>query len=176
MLRYFGADISSDGLVTTITGGGKLTGKQVNVPGDISSAAYFIAMAASVPGSELVLNYVGVNPTRAGILEVIKRMGGQVSLENTTEHALEPVASIRVRASKLDAVNIGHRDIPGLIDEIPVLSVLATQAQGLTKISGAQELRVKESDRLSAIAKELRKMGANIIEKEDGLLINAPHH
>jgi 3-phosphoshikimate 1-carboxyvinyltransferase len=173
MLRAFGAqlDIDPETHSVTVTGPAKLTGQSVVVPGDISSAAFWLVAAAIVPGSDLVVENVGVNPTRTGILEALELMEADVTLENTREVAGEPVADVRVRSSPLKACEIGGDVIPRLIDEVPILAVAATQAQGTTVIRDAAELRVKESDRLMAMAKELTKMGAKVSERPDGLEI-----
>ncbi|WP_017661898.1 3-phosphoshikimate 1-carboxyvinyltransferase [Baaleninema simplex] len=173
MLRAFGADIAVDAEThsVTVTGPAKLTGQTVVVPGDISSAAFWIVAAAIVPGSELVVENVGVNPTRTGVLEILDRMDADITLENQREVAGEPVADVRVKSSRLKGCEISGDVIPRLIDEIPILAVAATVAQGTTTIRDAAELRVKESDRLAAMAMELTKMGANVTERPDGLEI-----
>jgi len=174
MLRYLGAKISTRGLANTMAGGTRLSGKRIPVPGDISSAAYFAALAALIPESELTIENTGINPTRTGFLRVMHSMGADISFTGPAGYGFEPVASITVRSSRLTAVDVGPKEIPALIDEVPILAVLATQAKGITRISGAQELRVKESDRLAAITNELQKMGACIQETGDGLIIKGP--
>jgi 3-phosphoshikimate 1-carboxyvinyltransferase len=173
MLQAFGAEleIDSDTNSVTIIGKPQLKGQKVVVPGDISSAAFWLVAAAIVPGSELVLENVGVNPTRTGILEVLAMMGADIQQENQRLVAGEPVADLRVKYSQLKACTIEGDIIPRLIDEIPILAVAAIFAEGTTVIKDAQELRVKESDRLAAVASELNKMGANISELPDGLEI-----
>ncbi|MBP0000635.1 MAG: 3-phosphoshikimate 1-carboxyvinyltransferase [Cyanobacteria bacterium SID2] len=173
MLRAFGADIEVDVAThsVTVTGPARLTGQTVVVPGDISSAAFWLVAAAIVPDSELVLENIGVNPTRTGVLEVLQQMEADITLENEREVAGEPVADIRVRSSCLSGCEISGDVIPRLIDEIPILAVAATLARGKTTICNAAELRVKESDRLTAMATELAKMGANVTERPDGLEI-----
>ncbi len=155
----------------SIEGGAILRGLDFKVPGDFSSAAFFIAAALIVPGSDLTILDVNLNPTRTGLLGVLRRMGAKIRLESVREESGEPIGDLRVRYSELNSTEVSPAEIPLLIDEIPVLSVIATQASGITTIIGAEELRVKESDRLSAIATELRKMGARIQEKKDGLVI-----
>ena len=173
MLQAFGAELEIDAATNsvTITGQPELTGQHVIVPGDISSAAFWLVAGAIVPGSELVITNVGVNPTRIGILEALEMMDADITKENERIVAGEPVADLRVKHSNLKACTIGGSIIPSLIDEIPVLAVAAAFAEGTTIIKNAEELRVKESDRLSAMATELTKMGAKVTELPDGLEI-----
>jgi 3-phosphoshikimate 1-carboxyvinyltransferase len=173
MLRAFGAEVSVDSKTcsATVTGPAKLRGQSVIVPGDISSAAFWLVAGAIIPGSDLLIENVGVNPTRTGVLDILLAMGADITLENARETAGEPVADLRVRSSTLKACTIEGRIIPRLIDEIPVLAVAAAVAQGTTIIRDAEELRVKESDRLTAIASQLNRMGARITETSDGLEI-----
>jgi 3-phosphoshikimate 1-carboxyvinyltransferase len=148
-----------------------LRGQKVVVPGDISSAAFWMVAAAIVPDSDLLIENVGINPTRTGIIEAMQMMGADMTLENQREVAGEPVADIRMKSSKLKGCTIGGDIIPRLIDEIPIIAVAACFASGTTIIKDAEELRVKESDRLAVMAAELTKMGAKIIEHPDGLEI-----
>ncbi|MEI6441965.1 MAG: 3-phosphoshikimate 1-carboxyvinyltransferase [Nostocales cyanobacterium ELA583] len=173
MLRAYGAELSIDADTNsvTITGGAKLYGQSVIVPGDISSAAFWLVAGAIVPGSDLVVENVGVNPTRTGILEALAMMGANIQLENQREVAGEPVADIRVRSGSLKSCTIAGDLIPRLIDEIPILAVAAAFAQGTTIIRDAEELRVKESDRITVMAQQLNKMGAKITELPDGMEI-----
>ncbi|MDB9483315.1 3-phosphoshikimate 1-carboxyvinyltransferase, partial [Dolichospermum circinale CS-537/05] len=173
MLRAYGAELSidPDSNSVTITGGAKLYGQTVIVPGDISSAAFWLVAGAIVPGSNLVVENVGVNPTRTGILEALELMGADIQLENQREVAGEPVADIRVRSSGLTSCTIAGDIIPRLIDEIPILAVAAVFAQGTTIIRNAEELRVKESDRITVMAQQLNKMGAKVTELPDGMEI-----
>ncbi len=173
MLRAFGAQIDLDPEThsATVTGYPTLRGQQVIVPGDISSAAFWLVAGAIVPDSELYIENVGVNPTRTGILVALELMGADITLENQREVAGEPVADLRVRSSKLTSCEIGGDLIPRLIDEIPILAVAAVFAQGTTIIRDAAELRVKESDRLQVMATALTKMGATVSELPDGLEI-----
>jgi 3-phosphoshikimate 1-carboxyvinyltransferase len=173
MLKAFGANIIVDPETcsATVMGPARLTGQPVVVPGDISSAAFWLVAAAIIPNSELLVENVGVNPTRTGILEALAQMGADVKLENQRVVAGEPVADLRVRSSLLQACTIAGDLIPRLIDEIPILAVAATQAQGTTIIRDAAELRVKESDRLAVMAAQLNRMGANVTELPDGLEI-----
>ncbi|MCI0469477.1 MAG: 3-phosphoshikimate 1-carboxyvinyltransferase [Nitrospirae bacterium] len=176
MLNAMGADIKGDGLIIKVRGGksgvGDLKPIDITVPSDFSSAAFFIAAALLVPDSELLIKNVGINPTRTGMLEVIKEMGAAVSLENMREISGEPVADIYCKAVKgLKAIKISGEIIPSLIDEFPILCILASQAEGVTEIRDAGELRVKESDRIKAMATELSKMGVEIEEYPDGMAI-----
>ncbi len=173
MFRAFGADLTVDPETcsVTVTGPAHLQGQNVVVPGDISSAAFWLVAGAIVPDSELVIENVGVNPTRTGVLEVLERMGADITLEHQRLVAGEPVADLRVRHSSLQACEIKGDLIPRLIDEIPVLAVAAVFAQGTTVIRDAAELRVKESDRIAVIAQQLTNMGARVTELPDGLEI-----
>ena len=174
MLAAFGADLEVDIATNTVMlkGRSNLVGQEITVPGDISSAAFWLVAGSIVPNSDLVIENVGVNPTRTGVLEVLAAMGANISLENQREVTGEPVADLRVRSSQLKGCKIGGALIPRMIDEIPVLAVAASLAEGTTIIQDAAELRVKESDRIAITAKELNKMGANIIELPDGMEIS----
>ncbi|HEY9848262.1 MAG TPA: 3-phosphoshikimate 1-carboxyvinyltransferase [Leptolyngbyaceae cyanobacterium] len=173
MLKGFGAQVIVDPQTNsaTVVGPAKLIGQSVIVPGDISSAAFWLVAGAIVPGSELVIENVGVNPTRTGILEALGMMGADIQLENQREVAGEPVADLRVRYGRLKACQIGGDLIPRLIDEIPILAVAAVFAEGTTVIKDAAELRVKESDRISVMASQLNRMGAKVTELPDGMEI-----
>ena len=173
MLQAFGATLDIDATTNsvTITGHPELTGQKVIVPGDISSAAFWLVAASIVEGAELLIENVGINPTRTGILEALEMMGANISLENERVITGEPVADLRGKATQLKACTIQGEIIPRLIDEVPILAVAALFAQGTTIIKDAAELRVKESDRLAVIASQLGKMGANITELPDGLEI-----
>lgn len=173
MLRAFGAQVEVDGETNsvTVTGYPTLKGQEVIVPGDISSAAFWLVAGAIVPGAELFIENVGVNPTRTGILEALELMGADITLENQREVAGEPVADLRVKHGQLTACTIAGDLIPRLIDEIPILAVAAVFANGTTIIKDAEELRVKESDRIKVMASELTKMGAKVSELPDGLEI-----
>ena len=179
MLRAFGAEIEVDPetFSVTVTGPARLHGQPVVVPGDISSAAFWLVAAAIVPGSDLVIENVGVNPTRTGVLEALEMMGADITQENYREVAGEPVADLRVRYAgtddrpALNSCQIGGALIPRLIDEIPILAVAAAFAKGTTIIRDAEELRVKESDRIAVMANQLNQMGAQITELPDGMEI-----
>ncbi len=173
MLKAFGAEISVDPEThsVTVSGSTQLRGQSVIVPGDISSAAFWLVAGAIVPGSELLIENVGVNPTRTGILEVLAMMGANIQLENQRVVAGEPVADLRVRHSDLQGCTIAGDLIPRLIDEIPILAVAAVLARGTTVIRDAAELRVKESDRINVMATQLNRMGAKVTELPDGLEI-----
>lgn len=172
MLRSFGADVISEGTTAAITGNPVLEGQNVIVPGDISSAAYFIAAGLLIPGSEILIKDVGINPTRDGILKVCADMGADIQLLNKREYGKEPVADILVKHSELKATVIEGALIPTLIDELPMLAVMAAFAQGTTVIRDAQELKVKESNRLDIIVQHLSAMGADIIPTEGGMEIH----
>lgn len=175
MLRGFGAMLEVDEAAAErtirITGEADLTGQDIVVPGDPSSAAFFIVAALIVPGSDLVIENVGLNPTRAGLTAVLRAMGGDISEENAREVGGEPVADLRVRYSVLTGVDVDPAVAPSMIDEFPALFVAASVAQGRTVTRGLDELRVKESDRLAAMATALEAVGARVTETEDGLII-----
>lgn len=173
MLKAFGAEvlIDPDTCSATVVGPAQLKGQFVIVPGDISSAAFWLVAGAIVPGSNLLIENVGINPTRTGILDALAMMEADITLEQQREAAGEPVADIRVRSSPLKACTIEGAIIPRLIDEIPILAVAAAVAQGTTRIRNAEELRVKESDRLAAMASQLALMGVAVTEYPDGLEI-----
>ncbi len=173
MLQAFGAALTVDPeqRQATVHGPCQLQGQTVIVPGDISSAAFWMVAAAIVPGSDLVIENVGVNPTRTGILDALARMEADVTLENPREVTGEPVADIRVRHSRLKGCVLGGDLIPRLIDEVPILAVAALFAEGTTRIEDAAELRVKESDRIAVMAAQLNRMGAKVTELPDGMEI-----
>ena len=176
MLSSFGASITSSGTTATILPDPHLIGQKVSVPGDISSAAYFICAALMVPGSEVLIHNVGINPTRDGILRVIKAMGANIEYQNIREQAGEKTADLLLRYTKnLHGTVIEGDLIPTLIDEIPVIAVLAATAAGETVIRDAQELRVKESDRLTIMVDSLTAMGCDIKGTPDGMIIHGGH-
>ena len=173
MLRAFGADVRSEGNTCTITPPETLHGQHIEVPGDISSAAFFVVAALITPNSEILIRNVGINPTRAGILEVCRAMNADLTLENVREAGGEPVADIRVRTSRLRGTVIEGEIIPTLIDELPVIALMACFAEGKTIIRDAHELRVKESDRIAIVSENLTAMGADVIPTDDGFIINS---
>lgn len=172
MLNQFGANVktAADDLTITVVPQPKLKGQTVYVPGDISSAAFFMVAAAIVPGSEVVLQNVNLNPTRTGIVTVLQKMNAQIKIDYHDSLG-EPIGDITVKYSNLIPIKIVAEDVPALIDEIPLVALLAACAGGESEISGAEELRVKETDRIKAISTELRKLGVSVTEKNDGMLI-----
>lgn len=175
MLKFMGANISINGNTTTIQKS-ELKPQTIEICGDISSAAYFIAAGLIVPNSEIILKNVGINPTRTGILEVVEKMGGNIEILDLRTISGEEVGDIKISYSELKACTIQGEIIPKLIDELPVIAVLATQAEGTTIIKDAQDLRNKESDRIKAVVNELKKIGADIEETPDGFIINGKTH
>ena len=172
MLSGFGAKITSSGTTATIEPNPELKGMQIKVPGDISSAAYFIAAGLMVPNSEILIKNVGINPTRDGILRVVKEMGGDITILNKKMSGGEPTCDLLVRTSTLKGVTVGGDIIPTLIDEIPMIAVLACFAEGTTIIKDAQELKVKESNRIDTVVTNLKAMGARIEATDDGMIID----
>ena len=171
MLSYMGADICINGLSVSVSQS-ELIPKIIEISGDISSAAYFIAAALLVPNSEIILKNVGLNPTRTGILDILEKMGADIEILNKHTVSNEVTGDLRVKYSELKACKIEGDIIPSLIDEIPILAVIATQAEGQTVIKDAQDLRNKESDRIKAVVTELKKLGAAIEETTDGMIIH----
>lgn len=171
MLQYFGGTVKTEGTTSTVVPEPELIGQKVIVPGDISSAAYFICAALMVPNSELYIKNVGINPTRAGILEVCKAMGGNIELHNVCDVKGEPSADLLVRSSSLNGTVVGGEIIPTLIDELPIIAVLAAFADGETVIKDAQELKVKESNRIDVMVENLSKMGVDVTATDDGMII-----
>lgn len=171
MLNYFGARVTSEGTTASIAPEPSLFAREITVPGDISSAAYFIAAGLLVPGSEILLKNVGINPTRDGLLRVCKDMGADITLLNVNMDG-EPTADLLVRASSLHGTTVGGEIIPTLIDEIPMIAVMAAFAEGTTVIKDAKELKVKESDRILVMAENLSRMGADITPTDDGMIIH----
>lgn len=171
MLRIFGAEIKEFNLTVSVKGGLKLKAQDIEVPGDFSSAAFFIVAGVLVSDSEISIKSVGVNPTRTGLLDALKRMGAEIYLENLREVNGEPVADILVRSSRLKGIEIKGEELLKSIDEFPIICVAASFAEGETLIREASELRVKESDRIASMAVELKKMGVKIEEFPDGLKI-----
>ena len=171
MLNYFGAQVTSEETTASIAPEPSLFAREITVPGDISSAAYFIAAGLLVPGSEILLKNVGINPTRDGLLRVCKDMGADITLLNVNMDG-EPTADLLVRTSSLHGTTVGGEIIPTLIDEIPMIAVMAAFAEGTTVIKDAKELKVKESDRILVMAENLSRMGADITPTDDGMIIH----
>lgn len=171
MLRFFGADVRSEKTTASIVPPKELYGGKILVPGDISSAVYFVAAALLIPNSEILIKNVGINPTRAGLLEVCRAMGADLTLLNENHREAEPTADLLVRSSSLKGIEIGGAMIPTLIDELPTVALMACFAEGTTVIRDAAELKVKESNRIAIMAENLTAMGADVTETEDGLVI-----
>ena len=171
MLRGFGYSVTTDGARVSIIGGGKLKACTIEVPADISSAAFFMVAASIAPGSDITLTHVGINPTRVGVINILRAMGGDLTLLNQREVGGEPVADIRVRGSALVGIDIPEDQVPLAIDEFPVLFIAAACAQGRTVLKGAEELRVKESDRIQVMADGLNALGVNAQATPDGIVI-----
>lgn len=171
MLSGFGANVTSCGTTASIEPEPYLKGQQIQVPGDISSAAYFIALGLITPNSEILIKNVGINPTRDGMIQAALAMGGNLTLLNERTVSGEPVADILVKSSSLHGASIGGDLIPTLIDEIPIIAVMAAFAKGTTTITDAQELRVKESDRIAVVTENLSAMGGKIAPTDDGMII-----
>ena len=172
MIRQFGGEIQVDGKTIRIQGGQEFQGQEVIVPGDISSAAFWLVAGLILPESVIKIENVGINQTRTGILEVIQEMGGDLTMEDRDEKAVS--ASLTVKTSSLKGIRIDGELIPRLIDELPIIALLATQANGQTVIADAEELRVKETDRIQVVADSLNAMGANVVPTEDGMIITGP--
>jgi len=171
MLRGFGYDVEVRGNQVGLAGGGKLVARKIDVPSDISSAAFFLVAASITPGSDLTLRHVGVNPTRTGVINILRLMGADIAILNEKEIGGEPVADIRVRYAPLKGVVIPEDQVPLAIDEFPVLFIAATAAEGETVLGGAEELRVKESDRIQVMADGLKALGVNSEVRPDGILL-----
>ena len=172
MIRQFGGEIQVDGKTIRIKGGQEFQGQEVIVPGDISSAAFWLVAGLILPDSVIKIENVGINQTRTGILDVIQEMGGDLTMEDRDEKAVS--ASLTVKTSSLKGIRIDGELIPRLIDELPIIALLATQANGQTVIADAEELRVKETDRIQVVADSLNAMGANVVPTEDGMIITGP--
>lgn len=172
MLSAMGADLTVDNLDITVKPTNDLTAFNVDVPGDISSAAFFLVLGAIMPNSQITVTNVGINPTRTGIINVLKDMGADITLENVHTSAGETVADITVRSSSLKGTTVGGDIIPRLIDELPIIAVAAVFANGQTVIKDAQELKVKETNRIRAVVDEFNKCGIDITETDDGMIIN----
>lgn len=174
MIRQFGGEIQVDGKTIRIQGRQEFQGQTVIVPGDISSAAFWLVAGLILPESVIKIENVGINQTRTGILDVIQEMGGDLTIEDRDEKAVS--ASLTVKTSSLKGIRIDGELIPRLIDELPIIALLATQANGQTVIADAEELRVKETDRIQVVADSLNAMGANVVPTEDGMIITGPTH
>ena len=174
MLDYLGAEIKKDKKVIRIQGKNKFKAKKIIVSGDFSSACFFVAAALLAEDSEIIIPDIGINPTRIGFLKAAERMGGNINVHEKKERCNEPLATLSVSTSDLKGIKIKTEEIPVLIDEIPLIALLATQANGITEVHGASELRVKESDRIRAIVVNFRRMGVDLEEKEDGFIIEGP--
>ena len=172
MIRQFGGEIQVDGKTIRIQGGQEFQGQTVIVPGDISSAAFWLVAGLILPDSVIKIENVGINQTRTGILDVIQEMGGDLTIDDRDEKAVS--ASLTVKTSSLKGIRIDGELIPRLIDELPIIALLATQATGQTVIADAEELRVKETDRIQVVADSLNAMGANVVPTEDGMIITGP--
>jgi len=172
MARAFGAKLEvAGGRTISVAGGNKLSATDVRVPGDLSSAAFFMVAAATVPGSAVVIKNIGCNPTRSGVIDVLRRMGASVEFISMRNEAGEPVADIKIVGGALKGVDIGPEMVARTIDEYPALAVAAALAEGATTISGAKELRYKESDRIAVMTEQLRTLGVKVDEREDGMTI-----
>jgi len=172
MIRQFGGEIQVDGKTIRIQGGQVFQGQEVIIPGDISSAAFWLVAGLILSDSVIKIENVGINQTRTGILDVIQEMGGDLTMEDRDEKAVS--ASLTVKTSSLKGIRIDGELIPRLIDELPIIALLATQANGQTVIADAEELRVKETDRIQVVADSLNAMGANVVPTEDGMIITGP--
>ncbi|QNG26789.1 3-phosphoshikimate 1-carboxyvinyltransferase [Synechococcus sp. HK01-R] len=175
MLRAFGADLAVGGEMgrhISVRPGATLTGQHVVVPGDISSAAFWLVAGALIPGAEITIENVGLNPTRTGVLDILEQMEARIEVLNQRDVAGEPVGDLRVHHGPLKAFQFGEEIMPRLVDEVPILAVAACFCDGISRISGASELRVKETDRLAVMARQLKAMGASIEEQPDGLIIH----
>lgn len=172
MLQAIGANLKTDGFVSTVSNSSNsLNSFTIEVPSDPSTAAFFAAAATLLEGSNLLLKNLLLNPTRIGFFEVLKSMGGAITIEREWNVNGERVGDVRIQSATLKAFELCKKDIPSLVDEVPILAILATQAKGITKITGAKELRVKECDRIDAVCTNLKAMGAKIQELEDGMII-----
>lgn len=174
MLRALGADIKVEDTVISLKKS-QLYSQNIQIPGDISSAAFFMAAAAALPGSHLILKKIGLNPTRTGIIDVLNMMGADIEIDNVFVSGGEKIGDIIIRGRKLNGVNIGGGIIPRLIDEIPVIAIIAAIADGKTRITGAEELKVKETNRITAMVKEMQKLGIRVKELPDGMEIEGPN-
>ena len=171
MLKHLGVAVQINGLRVSLEGRTPFHGGPLSVPGDLSAAAFFLVAGSIVPDSELFLPGIGMNPERIGIVETLQQMGANIEVQNSREESGEPVADLLVKSARLHAVHLGADQIPKTVDELPILCIAAAVAEGETCVTGAEELRVKESDRIRTMATELRQLGVSIEETRDGLRI-----
>jgi 3-phosphoshikimate 1-carboxyvinyltransferase len=176
MIRGFGGELSVEGVCISVKGGQALSGQEVRIPGDISSAAFFLVAAALVPGSAVTIRNVGCNPTRNGIVEILRRMGASIEIFNQRAAAGEKVADFEVVGSKLNGIEVGAEWVARTIDEYPILAIAAAVADGVTIFSDVKELRYKESDRIAAMTEGLRTLGVQVDERTDGMTIHGGAH
>ena len=174
MMRQFGVQVETIDGDIHLRGGQQLVSTHIDVPGDISSAAFFLVAGAITDNSDIMLKNVGLNPTRTGIIDVLSQMGANLKVEESITNGEEPFGNIRIKFSELKGIEIGGKLIPRLIDELPIIALLATQASGTTVIRDAAELKVKETDRITAVVNELKKLGATIEATDDGMIIKGP--
>jgi 3-phosphoshikimate 1-carboxyvinyltransferase len=172
MLAGFGYHVHRDGATASVSGGGKLTATNIDVPADISSSAFFLVAASIAPGSNLILRHVGMNPTRVGVINILNQMGANIEILDEREIGGEPVADLRVRSAELQGIDIPEDQVPLAIDEFPVLFIAAACANGRTVLRGAEELRVKESDRIQVMADGLAALGVETTVTPDGIIID----
>jgi 3-phosphoshikimate 1-carboxyvinyltransferase len=171
MLAAFGYPVRRDDATVCVTGGGRLTACRLDIPADVSSAAFFLVGASIAPGSDLILEHVGMNPTRVGVLNILRQMGADIEVTNARHAGGEPVADLRVRSARLRGIRIPEDQVPLAIDEFPALFVAAACAEGETLLTGAEELRVKESDRIQVMADGLKALGVEAEPRPDGIRI-----
>jgi len=171
MLNGFGYSVTRDGAVASLQGGGRMQGGKIDVPADISSAAFFLVAASITPGADLLLQHVGLNPTRTGVINILRLMGADITLSNEELVGGEPVGDLRVKYAPLKGIHVPEDQVPLAIDEFPVLFIAACCAEGETVLSGAEELRVKESDRIQVMADGLAQLGVRTDVKPDGIVI-----
>ena len=176
MLRGFGVEVKTEGATSSVRGGQQLVATKIDVPSDISSAAFFMVAASIAPQADITLKHVGMNPTRTGVIDILRLMGANIEISNQSEVGGEPVADVRVQSATLRGIDIPEHLVPLAIDEFPVLFVAAANAVGQTKLTGAEELRVKESDRIAVMAHGLQKCGIDAEPTEDGMIIQGLGH
>ncbi len=172
MMESFGASVKRQGMTVSMEGWPNLQAREVHIPKDISAAAFFLAAGAMFPGAEVAIEGVGINPTRIGFLKALEKMGADIKIENRRTLSGEKTADLTLTGKELKGIDINGQEVPSMIDEIPILAAVASVAQGTTRIEDAQELRFKETDRIRAVAVELRKLGGSIEEKQSGLVVH----